>query len=73
MITVWIIGVIILGSIAAYFLGRISSRDFVEFGVLIIFVVVFWPVFLVIGSILAPFAIPFILGRRKRNKNKKND
>jgi type II secretory pathway pseudopilin PulG len=72
MITVWIIGIVILGSLAAYFLGQMYDYDREDYAGPLIGAVIFWPALLIVVAILAPFAIPFILGRRKRNKNKKN-
>jgi len=73
MITVWIIGIVILGSLAAYFLGQMDNYDREEYAGVLVGAVFLWPVIFIVVAILAPFAIPFILGRRKRNKNKKND
>jgi hypothetical protein len=72
MIIVWIIGIIILGSIAAYFLGQMDDYDREEYAGVLIGAVFFWPAVLIVVAILAPFAIPFILGLRKKNKDKKN-
>ena len=72
MIIVWIIGIVILGSIAAYFLGQMNNRDLEDCAGTVIGAVIFWPAVLIVVTILAPFAVPFILGVRKKNKDKKN-
>jgi len=70
MIIVWFIGIVILGSLAAYFLGRMDDYDREEYAGPLIGAVIFWPAVLIVTVIFAPFAIPFILGVRKKNKNK---
>ena len=72
MIIVWIVGVVILGSIAAYYLGQMDDYDREDYTWVLIGAVIFWPVVLIVVAILAPFVIPFTLGARKKNKDKKN-
>lgn len=69
---IWIVGIVILGSLAAYFLGQMDNYDMEEYAEPLIGAVIFWPVIFIVATIAAPFAVPFILGVRKKNKNKKN-
>jgi hypothetical protein len=68
MFWIWLIGCIIFGSIAAYFMGKTDPYEYEDaiFGIIV--VIVLWPAVLALAMIIAPFAVPFILGVRAKNK-----
>ena len=72
MFIIWVIGFVIIGSVAAYFLGQMNDREIEDIIGAVIAGIFFWPLVLAIVLVVAPFAIPFILGIRKKNKDKKN-
>ena len=72
MFIIWVIGFVILGSVAAYFLGQMNDRELEKVASGVIICVILWPLVLAIVLVVAPFAIPFTLGARKKNKDKKN-
>jgi hypothetical protein len=73
MFWIWIIGCIIFGSIAAYFMGKTDPYEYEDAIVGIIIAIVLWPICLTIAMIIAPFAIPFIFGVRAKNMAKNKD
>jgi hypothetical protein len=72
MFIVWVIGCIILGSVTAYFFGQMDDHDLEDVAAPIIAGVFLWPLVLAVAVVIGPFIIPFILGSRKKNKDKKN-
>lgn len=68
MFWIWLIGVIIIGSLAAYQLGKLDDYTAEEAFWPVVIVTIFWPIVMAIAIVIAPFLIPFILGRRAKNK-----
>ena len=73
MVLIWFIGVIVLGSIAAYCFGRMEPHDVEDIAGGTIVCIILWPIILGIAIMVSPFAIPFILGARAKNKAKNKD
>jgi hypothetical protein len=72
MLIIWILGILVIGSVGAYYLGQQDNRiDIVDLFWTLFMGAIFWPIILGFGLIVAPFAIPFILGQQKKNKEKK--
>jgi len=72
MLIIWILGALVIGSVGAYFLGQQDLRaDVVDLFWILFMGAICWPFILGFALIIAPFAIPFILGQRKKNKEKK--
>jgi hypothetical protein len=72
MFWIWLIGVIIIGSIAAYQLG-IDTYLYEDVIHVILFGILLWPAVLGFAIVIAPFAVPFILGVRAKKKRLKED
>ena len=68
MLWIWFIGVILIGSFAAYMLGKTDPYDFEDAIIPIILAVILWPIILAIVIAAAPFAVPFIIGQREKKK-----
>ena len=68
MWTIWFIGVLILGMITAYQLGKLDPYQIEDVIWLIIAAVLGWPLVLVAAIVIAPFALPFYLGMKKKEK-----
>jgi uncharacterized membrane protein len=73
MFWIWLIGIIVLGSIAAYCFGRMDDYEVEDIAGGTIVCIILWPIALGIVIIVAPFAIPYILGQRTKNKTKNKD
>jgi len=73
MFWIWLIGCIIFGSIAAYCFGRMNQYDVEDIAGRTIVCIILWPIVLAIIIVVAPFAIPFILGVRAKNMAKNKD
>jgi hypothetical protein len=68
MFWIWLIGVVILGMLAAYQMGKLEPYQAEDVIWPVILVVVFWPFVLTTAIIVAPFALPFYLGAKKKEK-----
>ena len=72
MFWIWLIGVIIIGGVSAYFTGK-HNFDVEEYFWLIASLTVFWPTVLGIAIVIAPFIIPYAIGVRAKKKRLKED
>lgn len=72
MFWIWLIGVIIIGGVLAYLTGK-HDVDVEEYFWAITLCTIFWPCVLGIAIVMAPFAIPFTIGVRAKNKAKNKD
>lgn len=68
MFWIWLIGVVILGMIAAYQMGKLEPYQAEDVIWPVILVVVFWPFVIATAIIVAPFGVPFYLGLKKKEK-----
>lgn len=68
MFWIWLIGVITLGMIAAYQLGKLDPYQAEDVIWPVILVVVFWPFVIAAAIIFTPFGLPFYLGVKKKVK-----
>lgn len=68
MWTIWFIGSIILGMIAAYQLGKLDSYQIEDIIWVVLIGILGWPLVLAAAIIIAPFGIPFYLGVKKKEK-----
>jgi Tfp pilus assembly protein PilO len=71
MWTIWLIGFVILGMIAAYQMGKLNPYQFEDIFWVVVVGVLFWPLVLAAAIIFAPFGIPFYLGAKKQEKLEK--
>jgi len=72
MFWIWLIGVIIIGGVSAYFTGK-HNVDVEEYFWLIASLTVFWPIVLGIAIVSVPFIIPYAIGVRAKKKLLKED
>jgi hypothetical protein len=71
MFWIWLITVIILGMIAAYQLAFLEPYQVDDIVWVVIIGVLFWPVVIAAAIIISPFALPFYLGAKKKEKLEK--
>jgi uncharacterized membrane protein YhaH (DUF805 family) len=71
MFLIWLIGFVILGMVAAYKLGKLEPNVLEDIFWVVIIGVVFWPVVLAVAIVISPFALPFYLGAKKKEKLEK--
>ncbi len=71
MFWIWLITVIILGMIAAYKLAFLEPYQVDDIVWVVIIGVLFWPVVIAAAIIISPFALPFYLGAKKKEKLEK--
>lgn len=68
MFWIWLIGVIVIGVICSYKMGMLNRCDLEEAFWPVVLLAIFWPVFVGVFIIAAPFGIPFYLGHRVKMK-----
>jgi hypothetical protein len=68
MFLIWLIGVLIFGMYFAYQLGKLDPYQVEDIIWPVTLGVLFWPVILTAAVIIAPFALPFYLGAKKKEK-----
>jgi hypothetical protein len=68
MLTVYLLGVVILGAFCAYRLGQADERTRDEIVGVLFFVAVFWPFVLVMALAIGPFYGFYYLGERNKRK-----
>jgi len=68
MFWIWLIGILILGMYSAYQLGKVEPNVLEDILWAVILSVLFWPVILTAAIIISPFALPFYLGIKKKEK-----
>jgi hypothetical protein len=68
MFWIWLIGVVILGMLVAYQMGKLDPYQVEDIIWPVILVVVFWPFVIATAIIVAPFGVPFYLGLKKKEK-----
>ena len=68
MFWIWLIGVVVIGAVAAYKMGMLDMYDLEEAFWPVVLLAIFWPAILAIAIIAAPFGIPFYLGHRTKQK-----
>jgi Na+/H+ antiporter NhaA len=71
MFWIWLITVIILGMIAAYQLAFLEPYQVDDIVWVVIIGVLLWPVVIAAAIIISPFALPFYLGAKKKEKLEK--
>lgn len=71
MLSIWLIGILILGMFAAYQLGKLETHFVEDIFWLVILGVISWPLVLFVAIVIAPFGIPFYIGIKKREKLEK--
>lgn len=71
MFWIWLIVVIILGMIAAYKLAFLEPYQVDDIFWVVIIGILLWPVVIAAAIIISPFAIPFYLGAKKKEKLEK--
>ena len=73
MFWIWLIVVIILGMIAAYQLAFLDRYEVGEIVWPVILGIVFWPFVIAAAIISSPFALPYYLGSKKKEKLEKEE
>jgi hypothetical protein len=68
MFLIWLIGVLIFGMYSAYQLGKLDPYQVEDIIWPVTLGVLFWPVILTAAVIIVPFALPFYLGAKKKEK-----
>lgn len=68
LLWLWLIGIVILGVIAAFQLGKVEDNVIEDIFWVVVIGVVLWPLLLLSAVIVAPFGIPFYYGRKIKEK-----